>query len=78
MRLRNYYRMYRAARLLSSGGYSALEVDSTKRICPECGDPWICSHCGGEMVHHDIFGMAWCPEAYWGVPSVDTPEENIG
>lgn len=35
-------------------------------ICEECGKPLICDHCGQFMVHHDSFGIAWCPYSYWG------------
>ena len=34
-------------------------------ICPECGDPFLCPTCLAPMVHHDMFGMAWCENIYF-------------
>ena len=31
-----------------------------KLFCQECGEPFTCPDCLGPMVHHDMFGMAWC------------------
>ena len=53
--------------MLNSNIIRLLELDVTfNMVCSDCGEPLICSHCDLPMVHHDMFGLAWCPKIYWG------------